>query len=69
VAVAEQGGHIRRSLFCARTLRAAIPLWFRITPKVARKGANVAQKTCVEPRQTGSSALPYSLKPVCFMCG
>ena len=45
-----KAAHIRRSLFCARTLRAATPLWFRITPNVARKGANVAQKARVEPR-------------------
>jgi hypothetical protein len=70
VAVTEQGGAIRWSLFCARTLRAAIPLWFRITPNVARKGANVAQKARVEPRASNRvAALPCSLKPVCFMCG
>ena len=45
-----KAGHICRSLFCARTLRAAIPLWFRITPNVAPKGANVAQKARVQPR-------------------
>jgi hypothetical protein len=30
--------------------RAAIPFWFRITPNVARKGANVAQKARFGPR-------------------
>jgi hypothetical protein len=42
--------------FRARTLRAAIPLWFRITPNVARKGANVAQKARVEPRASNRVA-------------
>jgi hypothetical protein len=41
---------VRARCFCARTLRAAVPLWFRITPNVARKDANVAQKARVEPR-------------------
>jgi len=50
-AVSGQGGaYSPVAFFCARTLRAAIPLWFRITPNVARKGANVAQKARVEPR-------------------
>jgi hypothetical protein len=51
-----KAAHIRRSLFCARTLRAATPLWFRITPNVARKGANVAQKARVEPRASNRVA-------------
>jgi hypothetical protein len=50
VAVTEQGGAYSPVAFCARTLRAAIPLWFRIRPNVARKDANVAQKARVEPR-------------------
>ena len=50
-AVSGQGGaYSPVAFFCARTLRAAIPLWFRITPNVARKGANVAQKARVQPR-------------------
>src|ERR1700722_18139014 len=37
-AVSGQGGaYSPVAFFCARTLRAAIPLWFRITPNVARK--------------------------------
>jgi hypothetical protein len=30
-------------------MQARHPLSFRIIPKVARKGENVAQKACVEP--------------------
>ena len=59
--------HIRRSLFCARTLRAAIPLWFRITPNAARKNANWRKRPASSRgRQTGSSALP--LFPQAGMC-
>jgi hypothetical protein len=74
--LASRAGHIRRSLFFARTLllcahaAGRVPFWFRITPSVARKGANVTQKgpASSRARQTGSSALSDSLKPVCFMC-
>jgi hypothetical protein len=45
-----KAGHIRRSLFLCAHAAGRHPLWFRIMPNVARKGANVAQKARVEPR-------------------